>query len=139
VLDAEWIKWRAEWVRRRKVFYKYAHLRFPPPRDGSEPAFNAPLTISISLNGQKKASGRSCLTRCPRPMRPNWPRILGSSTILRNISNWNAGLCVRLQMFPNVADFCLFVVSGTECFCSLAPYGFATGSMIIPFSSHSCT
>ena len=21
-LDAEWIKWRSEWVRRRKVFYK---------------------------------------------------------------------------------------------------------------------
>ena len=23
-LDAEWVQWRAEWVRRRKVFYKCA-------------------------------------------------------------------------------------------------------------------
>jgi 26S proteasome regulatory subunit, ATPase 3, interacting protein len=27
-LDAEWVKWRAEWVRRRKVFYKCAHFHF---------------------------------------------------------------------------------------------------------------
>ena len=27
-LDAEWIKWRSEWVRRRKVFYKCAPLVF---------------------------------------------------------------------------------------------------------------
>jgi len=138
VLDAEWVKWRAEWVRRRKVFYKYAHPPFLP-YDGSEPASNAPLTISIFLNGQKKASGRSCLTRCPRLTRPNLPRISGLSTIRRNISNWNAGLCVRLQMLPDVADLCLSVVPGTECFCSLAMYGFATGSMTISFSSHSCT
>jgi 26S proteasome regulatory subunit, ATPase 3, interacting protein len=33
VLDAEWAKWRAEWVRRRKVFYKYARISVSlPPR-----------------------------------------------------------------------------------------------------------
>jgi 26S proteasome regulatory subunit (ATPase 3-interacting protein) len=29
-LDEEWVKWRAEWVRRRKVFYEYARFRFLP-------------------------------------------------------------------------------------------------------------
>jgi 26S proteasome regulatory subunit (ATPase 3-interacting protein) len=27
-LDAEWTKWRSEWVKRRKVFYKCARLVF---------------------------------------------------------------------------------------------------------------
>ena len=30
-LDAEWTKWRSEWVKRRKVFYKCALFVFVSP------------------------------------------------------------------------------------------------------------
>ena len=83
-LDAELIKWCSEWIRRRKVLHKWAHLFLLLSRLLKERP-NAPTDL-FSLY-EWKLSGHSLPTHCPHRMLSSWQKILGSITICPNISS----------------------------------------------------
>ena len=82
-LDADWTRWRAEWIHRRKVFYKCVRRAYY--------VFGKQMIDALLL-----ASGRLWRIRFPRLMLNSLRRILGSSMIRLNMLNWSADHCVAL-------------------------------------------
>ena len=80
-LDADWTRWRAEWIHRRKVFYKCV----APSSFLGESQTDDRRVFVIHI-----ASGRLWRIRFPRMMLNSLRMILGSNMIRLNMSNLSA-------------------------------------------------
>ena len=88
-LDADWTRWRAEWIHRRKVFYKcVAPSSFlgESQTDDRRVFFVFVFVFVIAYI----ASGRLWRIRFPRMMLNSLRMILGSNMIRLNMSNLSA-------------------------------------------------
>ena len=89
-LDADWTRWRGEWIHRRKVFYKYvapsSFLGGESQIDDRRVFFVFVFFFVIAYI----ASGRLWRIRFPRMMLNSLRMILGSNMIRLNMSSWSA-------------------------------------------------
>ena len=88
--DADWAKWRAEWVRRRKIFMSWVFPSFLP----SPPTYHPPNCSLLNLDFL--VFGNLSQTLYLHKMQKNFPKIWGSNLTQLNMSPSNTVNSVQI-------------------------------------------